>query len=84
MAKSPNAIQWSKSEIRSMMLNPASHPIIGIIAWNVPKKKPVFSASIAILVLVFVNPLVMETENESIAKAIAMSIIVMSIPTSFQ
>ena len=30
--KSPNAIQWSKPEINSMMLSPASQPIIGIIA----------------------------------------------------
>lgn len=31
-AKSPNAIQWSKPEIKFMMLSPASHPIIGIMA----------------------------------------------------
>jgi len=31
-AKSPNAIQWSTSEIRFIMLSPASQPIVGITA----------------------------------------------------
>ena len=61
-----------------MTLSPASHPITGIIAWNIAKKKPVFSASIEVLVLV-VNPLVMDTENESIAKPSAISIVIISI-----
>ena len=30
--KSKKAIQWSNPEIKSIMLSPASHPIIGIIA----------------------------------------------------
>ena len=41
--------------------------------------KPVFSASLSIFVLVLVNPLVMDTENESIAKLKAISNIIGSI-----
>lgn len=76
----PTAIQWSKPEIKSTKLNPANQPIIGMEAWKNPKKNPVFKASIDNMVSVLVNPLVMDTEKESIAKPTAISIImIMSI-----
>lgn len=61
-----------------MILTPASHPIIGIRAWNNPKNNPVFNASISGIGLFVAKPLVIDAENESIAKAMAMSIMVMS------
>ena len=61
-----------------MILMPANQPIKGIRAWNNPKKKPVLNASITGIGLFVAKPLVIEAENESIAKAKAMSIMVIS------
>jgi hypothetical protein len=80
--RSPKAIQWSKPEMKPMILTPANHPINGIRAWNNPKKNPVFNASITGIGLFMVKPLVIDAENESIAKAIAMSIMVISKSTA--
>ena len=64
--------------MKSMILMPANQPINGIRAWNNPKKNPVLNASITVIGLFVAKPLVIDAENESIAKAIAMSIMVIS------
>ena len=64
--------------MKSMILIPTNHPINGISAWNSPKKNPVFNASNNKVGLFMAKPLVIDAENESIAKAIAMSIMVIS------
>ena len=64
--------------MKLMILTPANHPITGIRAWNNPKKNPVFNASVIGIGLFMAKPLAIDAENESIAKAIAMSIMVIS------
>ena len=68
--------------MKLMILTPANHPINGIRAWNNPKKNPVFNASINGICLCMAKPLVIDAENESIANAMAMSIMVISKSTT--
>ena len=66
----PKAIQWSSDFIYFSKLIPNNHPESGIIPWNIPNAKAIFT-HIFLLKFLKVIPLDTDTANASIASAIA-------------